>query len=144
MVQRFIISVAFFAVLLVSGCGDDRTITDYSLKKVDPETSYGHKWLPLNPTTYNVGENKVVSKTAGFLTEYHNCTILSLKDWECSYSDGSGKFGFRNGEYWELPVWSDVKHVSKLEYNLVRCDWAINDEHEGYFWGAIRCIVGWD
>lgn len=109
MVQRFIISVAFFAVLLVSGCGDDRTITDYSLK-----------------------------------TEYHNCTILSLKDWECSYSDGSGKFGFRNGEYWELPVWSDVKHVSKLEYNLVRCDWAINDEHEGYFWGAIRCIVGWD
>ena len=140
MVQRFSISAVIIVLVLLAACGDDRTITTYPLKKVDPKMSYGHEWLALNPTTYHVGENKVISKTAGLLTEYHKCTILSPKDWECSYSDGSGRFGFRDGEYWEIPGWSDMKHVSRIEYNLVRCRWAF---HEGYFWGTVRCVVGW-
>lgn len=131
------------ALVLLAGCGDDRTITAYPLKNVDPKTSYGHEWLPLNPTIYLVGEKQVVSKTVGLLAEYHKCTILSPRNWECSYSDGSGRFGFRDGEYWEVPVWGGVEYVSRLEYNWVRCKWAFHDKHEGYFWGAVRCVAGW-
>jgi hypothetical protein len=126
-----------------AACGDDRIVTVYSLKKVDPQKSYGHEWLCLNPTTYHIGEDKVVSSIVGNLKEYRKCTILSPRDWECSYSDGSGRFGFRNGEYWESPVWNDVKHVSRFEYNRVRCEWAINSEIDGYFWGAVRCVLAW-
>ena len=144
MIRLFTASISIVAFLLLTACGDDRTVTVYSLKKVDPKTNYGHEWLTLNPTTYRVGESKVIAKTAGILTEYHKCIILSSKDWECSYSDGSGRFGFRNGEFWELPAWDDVKHVSRLKYNLNRCDWAINDNEEGYFWGTVRCVAGWE
>ena len=144
MAQRFLISLTCFALLLFAACGDDRIVTVYSLKKVDPQKSYGHEWLCLNPTTYRIGDDKVVSSTVDILNEYRKCTILSPKDWECSYSDGSGRFGFRNGEYWESPVWTDTKHVSRFEYNRVRCEWAISSENnEGYFWGAVRCVLGW-
>jgi len=68
---------------------------------------------------------------------------MSVEDWECHYSDGSGSFGFRNGKFWEVPKADDIKIVSSFEYNRVRCEWAYEDKHEGKFWGAVRCIIGW-
>ena len=128
---------------LISACGENMIITEYSLKKVDPESNYGHDWLPLNPTTYRIGNNSVTSEIAGILNKYDNCITMSVENWECEYNDGSGNFGFRNGEFWEQPEWSDVKVVSRLEYNRVRCEWGYEDEYEGKFWGAVRCVMGW-
>ena len=107
--------MTIIALLLATACGDDRIVTVYPLQKVDPQKSYGHEWLCLNPTTYRIGEEKVVSSTVGILREYRRCTILSAKDWECSYSDGSGSFGFRSGEYWQSPVWA----ISEHEWDVV-------------------------
>ena len=70
MVQHFIISATFLTLLLSAACGDDRIVTVYSLKKVDPQKSYGHEWLCLNPATYHIGEDKVVSSIVGYLKEY--------------------------------------------------------------------------
>lgn len=143
MPQRLIIFVIIPVLLLLAACGDDRTLTVYSLKKVNPETSFGHDWLPLNPRTYQISDQAVVSKTAGFLSKYDDCIVLSLKDWKCSYSDGSGEFGFKSGEYWVFPIRSDQKFVSRLKYNLVRCQWAISDKHSSYLWGVVGCVFGW-
>ena len=91
-----------FMACLVSSCSEKNTVTEYSLQKVDPKESYGHDWLPLNPTTYRVGNNSVTSETVGILDKYDDCKIMSLENWECKYSDGSGNFGFRNGDFWRL------------------------------------------
>lgn len=141
--SRLRVVVIGVTAFLISACGDNSTITEYSLQKVNPKDSYGHDWLPLNPTTYRVGNNSVASETAGILDKYDNCTTISVESWECKYSDGSGSFGFRNGEFWRDPEWRDIKTVSRLEYNRVRCEWAYEDKYEGKSWGAIRCVIGW-
>ena len=144
MLQRLILPVILSAAFFVAACGDDRIVTAYPLMKVDPKTSFNHEWLPMNPTTYRVSENKVVSNTIGFLRETRDCTVWTANEWECRYSDGSGTFGFRDGTYWENPQRKGLKYVSRFEYNLVRCKWSINDPHEGLFWGTVSCILGWD
>lgn len=135
--------LACMVLLLTAACSEDHTVTVYSLKKVDPTQSYGHQWLPLNPATYRIGTDIVVSEIAGFLRKHKNCKILSDDDWECRYEDNSGSFGFRNGQYWELPISENKNIVSRWEYNMVRCEWAIDDESDGPFWGTIRCVLGW-
>ena len=128
--------------LLLIACGDDETITVYELEKSDPH-GYGHEWLPLHPTTYRVGNDKVISETAGMLSEFGDCIIMTTENWECRYDDGSGVFGFRKGEYWENDPWPDRRVVSRFYYNRVRCHWAISDPYDGPFWGALRCVFGW-
>lgn len=135
----FLISI----VILLTACGNSDIITVYSLKKVNPKKNYGHKWLPLSRTTYRIKNNIVVSDTGGMLAKYENCIIMSPDNWECHYVDGSGSFGFRDGEFWRMPEWDDIKTVSSFEYNRVRCEWALEDKDEGIFWGIVRCILGW-
>jgi len=144
MTRRLILSVILPAVLFVASCGDDGTATSYALQKVDPKFSYGHDWLPLNPATYLISKNKVVRKIAGSLKDFEDCTVFTVNDWECRYSDGSGTFGFRNGTYWALPKQEDIKLVSRFEYNRVRCEWSIDDPYEGIFWGIVSCVMGWE
>jgi hypothetical protein len=74
-------------------------VTQHALWKLDPVTAHGHEWLPLNPTTYRIAGGTVVSNTAGFLHEYEGCVVAMIDNWECQYSDGSGKFGARNGNH---------------------------------------------
>ena len=91
------------AALLISACDEKMTITEYSLQKVDPKSSHGHEWLPLNPTTYRIGNNSVTSETVGYLDKYDNCKTMSVKNWECKYNDGSVEFGVRNRKFWRQP-----------------------------------------
>lgn len=131
-------------VLLCIICCDDRqAVTVYTVSKVNPKESYGHEWLPLNPTIYKIDNGQVIANTEGFLRKYQDCVVLSVSDWECRYSDDSGRFGFRDGEYWVFPVQSDIKIVSRWKYNMIRCEWAINDRTDGRFWGTVRCLSGW-
>jgi len=60
----------------------------------------------------NRGEGKEL------LSTLKKCTVVSRKDWECSYNDGSGSFGFKGGKYWEDTDYKDTKHTSKFEYML--------------------------
>ena len=144
MVQRFISTAALLVFLLLVACGDEGTVTVYPLKKVYGEHSYGHEWLPLNPTTYKVGEDKVIGKTLDTLSEYQHCKILSIENWECGHSsEGLWAFGFRSGEFWERPVRDRIRYVSWLRYTLVTCEWDIQDEYDGFVWGAIRCALRW-
>jgi len=139
-IKRIVLLPIMMIFLFCTACSDRQTVTAYSLQKVDPKTSYGHNWLPLNPTIYSIKQKSVISKTVGLLTEYNDCTVLSVKDWECRYSDGSGSFGFRNGDYWEYPMNKDFEYVSQLEYNLVRCKWCMDG---GFIEGVIGCIANW-
>lgn len=139
MVKLIILLVIMPIFLFLTACRDDPTITEYSLQRVDPKT-YGHEWLPLNPIIYKIKQNTVTSMTVGLLSKYKDCTVMSVKDWECRFSDGSGSFGFRNGDYWEYPINKDVQHVSQLRYNLVRCNWCMD---EGFIGGVVGCIANW-
>lgn len=137
--KHLISSLVLSFMFLVSACGEEGVITAYPLGKANPTT--GHEWITWNPTTYRVGKDRVIGKTLGELTDYRICKVLTTEDWECTYKDRSGNFGFRNGDYWEEP--KSGNYVSRFRYNLVRCEWAINDKYEGFFGGAVRCVFGW-
>jgi hypothetical protein len=137
------LAIAIATDLMVA-CSDSETVTEYSVQKVNAKDNYGHEWLPLNPTTYRIGNNTVVSETAGILHKYKNCIVMSTDNWECQYDDGSGSFGVRNGEFWRTPEWPDIRVVSRLEYNRIRYEWALEDKYEGKFWGAVDCVIGWE
>ena len=66
---------------LLAGCGDDGTVTSYSLDKMEPN-KYGHKWMPLNPTTYTIRANSVVGETAGFVRVYKKCAVATPDNWD--------------------------------------------------------------
>lgn len=108
---------------------DDDFVTVYPIRRVDPASNFGHDWLPLNPTTYRVGDNVVVGKTAAFLHKYSDCVVLSRSDWECKYSDSSG-FGMRDGTYWVLPEEADTKYVSRFDYMKSKCEWQLSEADE--------------
>ena len=71
--------VVLSVVLLMGACGDDDAITSFSLMKVDPKESFGHEWLPLNPTVYKIHSNTVVSNTIGFMSRYDNCSVFAIE-----------------------------------------------------------------
>jgi hypothetical protein len=105
---------------------DDDFVTVYPIRRVNPAANFGHEWLPLNPTTYRVGDNVVVGKTAQFLHKYSDCAVLTKSDWECRYNDRSG-FGMREGTYWVEPVEADTKYVSRFDYMKLHCEWQLNE-----------------
>lgn len=136
--------VIILLLLFLAGCRDNQTNKVYPLKKLG-STENGGDWLPLNPTTYRLTGSKIISKTAEFLNEYTNCKIMSINAWECAYSSTSmDKFGFNNGNFWQYPEWEGYRYASMIEYNLIRCRWAIIDEYDGYLAGAARCVFGWE
>ena len=90
---------------------------------------------------YRIADYKVISEVANVIDEYDDCKILNKNNWECQYTDGTGKntFGFKNGKFWEKPGWgSNIKHVSRLNYNYIRCKWYQNDF--GMLKGTYLCL----
>ena len=140
--QRLITAGA--VALALGGCFEEQQmVTVYSLQKMEPGNKYGHDWMTLNPSTYRVRDGVVVEEVAGNLHRYEDCTTLNVENWECQYSDKSGSFGVRDGQFWRRPVWNDYQEVSRFRYNMVRCEWAVQDPYDSFFWGALRCVFGW-
>jgi predicted small lipoprotein YifL len=134
----------------VAACGQkapidnpvDDLVTVYKVAPVDPATNYGHSWLALNPTTYRIGENEVVSKTAQFMSRYTDCAVLTPRDWECKYEGSSSSFGFRDGEFWQDPPDPEHKVVSRLEYLKIKCEWDLQGADRRYTSAELaQCIA---
>lgn len=125
------------AILLSLSACDDGTITAYPITETKSEDPL--PWLALNPTTYSRQGDSIVSNTIGILSRYDRCVVADIENWECTFDDGSGQFGFRQGSHWRDPVFDDV-YVGRLEYNVLRCRWHHHDEG---LLGIMRCILSW-
>jgi len=127
----FILIIYFFDFGFVKG-----EITAYPLHcDKDKYINYQciEKWLPLNPTSYkpNVSNQQVFSWTraTSFIEKYTKCPVLNRRNWTCKYDDGSGEFGFKNGQYWNysrddnLYHSHEFKYVPKFFYRLEEIKW---------------------
>jgi len=60
--------------------------------------------MTLNEQKYrpSLSRQEVVSWMPGFdfVDRYTKCAVVNRTNWECNYNDGSGRFGFSNGLYW--------------------------------------------
>ena len=133
--------IMFALTPLLIACDNDQVVYSYVVVKPNIEDSMVNEWRPVMRVTYRVGESTVVSEVAGLLDEYKNCSIHDLYNWQCKYEDDTGEntFGFKDATYYRSPSWgSDVRHVSRWEYNLIRCKWFQHDN--GRVAGMAACL----
>ncbi len=136
-----ILLIIIVSITSFYGCSQENETYVYVVVKPDVEESNVSEWRPVMRVTYRIFEDTVVSEVAGLLDEYKNCIIKNKNNWQCQYEDGTGsnRFGFKSGQYYESPGWGDaIRHVSRWEYNLIRCKWYQHDS--GKLEGAVSCL----
>lgn len=80
--------------------------------------------IPLRSTTYKVFPEKheVLYWTQGFSPErLKDCVVKDLKNWRCTYDDGSASFGFTDGNHWKFA--SPPSVLTEKEYSVSKLEW---------------------
>ena len=115
------------------------------------------KFFTLNPTSYKLVGNIVVSETAGSLRsiEPPDCTIMDLSNWQCIWiedyysggtvkkqtfleemNDGDYSFASSRWSFEEIMNVNQNNDVGALRYHIVGCT---GDFYEGFLNGLIMC-----
>jgi len=123
-----------FAVWNVGGsCG---VIKAYSKTKttitINREGEVLPEYRPLNVIEYRISGTVVTRKVGNFLNKYEDCVVFDKANWECTYSDNSGTFGFKSGDAFSVPNTDKfpelsnrrVSHqISRFQFMLLQCRW---------------------
>jgi hypothetical protein len=81
---------------------------------------------------YRVRDDSVVRRTGDFVDEYDNCKVFDKENWACIFSDESGTFGAKQGEYFDesnlekfphLESYGKSETISRFGYILLKCRW---------------------
>lgn len=59
--------------------------------------------------TVNVEKQYVLNSNGGYIVKYTKCAVKDRENWQCSFDDNSGKFGFALGQYYDNPNY-DIIH----------------------------------
>lgn len=117
--------IAWLIAATMTFDGSD-TVTVYSLRETIIKNEGMPAQIGVTPTVYAVHSSSVVGAIGSLsLNKYENCAVLSVDDWKCEYPDGSGSFGFSDGEYWLLPKYEGTEYVSRFSYVLNKCQWQV-------------------
>ncbi len=133
--------ITIITVIFHFGCDNEKAVYAYIVAKTTVEQEDTHDWRPVMRVIYYIKGDKIISEVASLVDEYEDCQIVDVKNWECEYEDGTGvnTFGFNDGKYWEKPGWGEqIKHVSRWEYNLIRCKWY--QKEYGKIKGTTTCL----
>ena len=136
----------------------DQTDNYFSSREWDEETP---KLMTLNPTTYKLVGDKIVTKIGTSIKEKTapECSVFDLKNWQCkeeyehfnseekTWSDATLIETMSNGDY---DVWSSAwsvdeyarrnkyNDVSFISYVYVSCTWQF---YSNFFVGLVMCPV---
>ncbi|MEQ9487631.1 MAG: hypothetical protein RIM72_01420 [Alphaproteobacteria bacterium] len=104
------------------------SIVAYEIYSVEsPEQGWPNE-ITLTPTLYRIIGQSVVAQVGTFPPTRHNeCAVIDMENWECKYSDGSGIFGFSDGDYYQSDagVFDDLRTISRFEYIVNNCKWSL-------------------
>jgi hypothetical protein len=101
-------------------------VVDYNPDEGNP------RLLPRAVTEYRVKEEAVVRRVGDYVTEYEDCTIFDRDNWTCTYSDESGTFGAKQGEFFSrtnlkkfphLAYLNDEETLSRFGFIILQCRW---------------------
>ncbi len=97
------------------------SITEYTIQ-CSTDFSEGNGCYALgSPSTYRPNKNKqnVVSQDEYGIETLTKCTVINRTNWECTFNDGSGRFGFNKGKYF-TDLWCDPEFWGEDEW-LEKC-----------------------
>jgi hypothetical protein len=129
-VKKITLSVFVFCLAWVAAANSNyfEPADNISVYQASPNPTKGNLSQPdmlIGGTyRYRVHGNTVTSQIGQFINKYEDCAVLNIENWKCTYSDKSGSFGIRDGEYWQTPPSSSGRVViSEIEYHLLICRW---------------------
>lgn len=102
-----------------------RVFTMY--RQTDRTTGQPTPWRLDAPKAYRIEGQMVLRNIGGMVSRYENCEVFGLKDWRCSYADGSGWIAMIDGSYVESELKSDIfpgyksRTISQFTYHIERC-----------------------
>jgi hypothetical protein len=105
---------------------------------IDQTTGKPTRWF-FEAQTFRIEGQMVLRNVGGNFSRYENCTVFGLKNWSCSYKDGSGWFSMVNGDYVESEMNSDIfpgyerRTISEFTYHLERCTSLAHDGVSVFF-----------
>lgn len=86
-----------------------------------------------SPIEYRIVNDRVTLKyRSGDITDYENCKIFDVKNWSCTFSDGSATFGAKSGKFFEnmntikyphLATYGEEITVNRFQYVWNQCEW---------------------
>lgn len=114
-------------------------------RQTDRDTGQLREWRVEAPKTYRVEGQLVLSNVGGISSRFEHCEVFDLRNWNCTYADGSGRFWMMEGWYGETPYSGDIfpgyewMTVSELAYHLERCQRAVDDS---FIAALFQCALG--
>lgn len=118
-----------------------KTKPEYGICKTEPEYT-------LNKSTYKVNKQRqeVVHWISDFPPDrYTDCAIRDKNNWECTYDDRSGSFGFSNGNFSSYSLKENSTDVFDKTYYVSRREWLdiqARSETGVMYWLAM-VLVAW-
>lgn len=100
-------------------------------------------------TEYRIKGDKII-RTGFFVSEYEDCAIFDKYNWNCTYSDDSGTFGVKKGEYFvysnlakfpHLEQYEQPETLSRFEYIILGCSWDFASFIDTYGLQSIVCLL---
>lgn len=95
--------------------------------QTDRTTEQPTPWRLEAPWVFRVEGQTVIRNVGGLVSRHENCDVFDLKNWNCSYKDGSGWIAMRDGQYLESEVESDIfpdyeyRNLSQFNFHIERC-----------------------
>lgn len=109
--------------------GSDTAVA-YQLTPTSSSQKHFPKMRSLSPTTYRISGQIVVGQIGNFEPKrYTDCAVIDIDNWTYEYDDKSGKFGFRDGDYYEESrdrtsiIGGDRQSVSRFGYVWKKVKW---------------------
>lgn len=127
--------LAFIVAWLVAATVDvgpqDQVRVFTMSRETDRTTGQPTPWRLEAPVSYRIEGQMVIRKVGGIVRRHENCEVYGLKDWRCSYEDGSGWIAMLDGHYVESEFKSDIfpgyelRTISQFTYHIEKCKmWA--------------------
>jgi hypothetical protein len=96
--------------LLLASCSPKDEVTVYPLICSNHKGGSGYikdgacdgEWITGNSFVYKViPERQEIVHIGTFKNRYTDCVVTDVDNWKCTKNDGSGSFGFTDGQYWD-------------------------------------------
>lgn len=122
---------AYIVAWLIAANGDlwprDQVRVFGESRQTDQTTGQLTPWRLEVPWVFRVEGQTVLRNVGGLVSRQENCEVFDLKNWNCTYKDGSGWFLMRDGRYHESNFESDMfpgyeyRNLSQFAYYIEKC-----------------------
>jgi hypothetical protein len=91
--------------------------------------------VPAAAISFRIVGDRIVSNAGGVISEDEGCVMFDVRNWSCTFDDGSGGKAMQDGTFVFWPSDSMVG-VSQFQWHVLQCQWGLRT-------GPLQPAVNW-